>query len=199
MRAALRMVTILFLAALAVAGCQSLQYAFYRGPLNDKAYRTAYNRWTSGGKIYDRLDTVIFIQATLKSPGFTSRYVETFARIYQLSDEEKSELAGRLAREARESNEFVLSAFTSLETENSLDDPRSSFKLYLVTPDGRRHKPLEVRRIKKVNEAMRVFFPHISSWRKVYMVRFPGPQKGALTLVVVGPQGKVSLKYPSGS
>jgi hypothetical protein len=185
------------LAALLALGCQSLRFAFYSGPFSDVEYRNAFNRWTDEGKIYDRLDTVIFVRATLKNQEFTTRYVDAYARAYQLSNEEKLNLARRLQKEARESYDFLLSAFTSVESENILDNPRSSYKIYLITPDGRRIKPVDVRRIKKVSEATRDFFPYINSWSRAYTVRFPGPPEEGAVLVVAGPLGKIELKYPS--
>lgn len=185
------------LAALLVLGCQSFRFALYSGPFDDVEYRNAFNRWTNEGKIYDRLDTVIFVRATLKSQEFTTRYVDTYARAYQLNEEEKLNLAKRLQKEAVENYEFLLTAFTSVESENILDRPRSSYKLSLMTPDGRRLKPVDIRRIKKVSEAMKDFFPYINRWRSVYTVRFAGPPQEGAVLVVAGPLGKIELPYPS--
>lgn len=189
----------LVLALLFLGACQYLNPLFYQGPFRDRDYREALEKWTAEGRVHDRMATVISLQATLRTPEFTSNYVEAYAGSYRLTEREKRELKERLMADARKYYDFILAAFTEDEKENNLHDPRSSFKLYLITPEGLRLKPLEVRRIRRVTEEIRGFYPYINPWREAYVVRFFGPPREGASLLVTCPKGTAELKYPSGS
>jgi len=115
-----------------------------------------------------------------------------------------------LARDQRqaglEHNEFILAAYVPEEKENDFDKKKSIWKIYLVLDENPPESPLEIRKIDKKDASFIHFFPHITPWQSVYIVRFPvtssksggrlmGDGAKIIKLVVVGVAGAAELEW----
>jgi hypothetical protein len=67
------------------------------------------------------------------------------------------------------------------------------WKIYLTGENGRRLTPLEIRKIKKVDAVMKYFFPHITPWKSVYLVRFPVRSEDSAISVTNDGGGNIKL------
>jgi len=70
-------------------------------------------------------------------------------------------------------NDFMVSAFTPEKRWNDFHEKDTIWKVYLTQDDTTMVKPAEVRRIKNVDAVITHFYPYISPWDVVYLLRFP--------------------------
>ncbi|HHL39555.1 MAG TPA: hypothetical protein ENJ37_03515 [Deltaproteobacteria bacterium] len=197
--AALRRRSAAALLAAVLAGCAAL------GGGGEPTYFETLSAWTKGRKIYEELESRLYIYATYKSPAFRRAYVDEYARRFLLDDDLKAVMVQRELEAAERSNEFLVSAFTPDERWNDFDRRDSIWRLYL--DDGSaRVEPIEIRRLDGGNPLLTELFPYIDPWSVVYLVRFPrygpageGPIPGkgaaALKLIVAGAKGGGELLW----
>ncbi len=170
-----------------------------------KGYFLLFDRWTRSVRIYEDLDTRMYVSATYMVPALRRAYVEEYGRRYLLGRELKEALLKKETEEARKENRFFLSVFTPFERWNDLDRPDSIWRLYLEDDRGRRLKPLSIRRVKEEDPVIREFYPSLDLWSFGYIVTFPAstedggpfPGKGAkaITLIITGVLGKAELRW----
>ena len=194
-------------------GCAGLRAShepegrFQRGLLADRSdYQRVLNKWTRTGRIYQGFDLELIFSGTFKSSEFRSAFKEETARVYQLPEAEKTKLAQDQRRAGLEHNEFILAAYVPEEKENDFDKKKSIWKIYLVLDENLPESPLEIRKIDKKDASLIHFFPHITPWQSVYIVRFPvafsksggrlmGDGAKIIKLVVTGVAGAAELEW----
>ena len=76
-------------------------------------------------------------------------------------------------RAAGISHEFLVASFVPEKKWDDFHRAKSMWKLYLVNDENERVVPVEVRKVKQKDAVQPHFFPYITPWTSVYVVRFP--------------------------
>ena len=124
-----------------------------------KEYLQVLGRWTREKIIYSQFDTQAHISATLRSPEFNRAYLDEYARIYQLSGDERKNYEAM--RAASEFTEFIFYAYIPDRTENDFDRRGSIWSIFLVNARGEKITPVDVRRVDPVTPVVTGFFTYI--------------------------------------
>lgn len=133
-------------------------------------YDAILDRWTRHDRVYDILQTVLFVDATFSSPEFRVGFLARHRDIYGQGSEEARRLA--LTEEgAEEGLEFFLSAWTPTEKNNDFEDADSIWRCTLEGDGGARVDGT-VRRI-KTSANVRIIYPYVTDFARTYAVRFP--------------------------
>ena len=197
-----------------LAGC-----ATYRPPVVDfseasKSYRNddypgAFEAWTRHGKLlqYDQYDigTAMEIWATFESWDFRQAYVAKYARVYDLADNEREQLAKSQQETARAVYEIHLVAQSTTDRWNDFDRRTSPWRITLLDGTGAELAPTSIK-VEKLPEVYEYeFFPTRTLFSKTYTLRFVrpegagesflGPQSGRMILRVASPIGKVEVAW----
>jgi hypothetical protein len=189
------------LCLIGVAACSHIEG--YLDIVKDKGMSEEYlqflDRWTRSKFIYSQFDTQAHIIATLRSPEFNQAYLNEYARIYQLSGEERKN--HEAMRAASEFTEFIFYAYIPDRTENDFDRRGSIWSIFLVNSKGEKISPVEVRRVDPLTPVVTGFFTYIKPYYGTcYWLRFPPLEKiggidGSLKLVFASVVGKVELEF----
>ncbi|MBI5599805.1 MAG: hypothetical protein HY890_08755 [Deltaproteobacteria bacterium] len=176
------------------------------GKWTARPYYDIMNQWTRNTKVFDGLESRLYIHATFRSLPYRKAYVEEYSRRYELgADMEKTLLVREI--EAQEAyNEFFIAAYTPSAEWNDFEKAGSIWKLYLSDRSGARLEPLEIKKVDSKDPLYREFFPYLDPWSYGYIVRFPrydsegrGPvgdrDSGFLRLVVTGLKGRGELVW----
>ncbi|MCL4468136.1 MAG: hypothetical protein M1591_04300 [Deltaproteobacteria bacterium] len=119
-------------------------------------------------------------------------YVDEYARLYLLSTKEKNKMLQQQMEQDKQWEAFYLIVYTAPGIESSLDSTDSLWKMYLDA-GGTIEPPVSVDEINAQRDFIKGFFPWISSWDTVYLVRFKKQQPGYKTgikFIVTGILGK---------
>lgn len=178
-----RKLFMLLLIFLALSACRTLDSVeqVYRSqdPYRGHPYIDSLERWTRKARIYvGGFDLELIAAATFKTAAFREAYTTEYARTFRLSRTETEKMMKDQRDAARSHNDFVVSAFVPEKRWNDFNKTDTIWKLYLTTDGVNRIRPLEVRRIKAVDATVTHFFPYISAWDMVYLVRFPAALPG---------------------
>lgn len=141
-------------------------------PASQEAWTKVVKQWTRSNRIYDRFKTELMAWATYRSEKFRRGYVVRYAAAYGLTPAEQAKmLADQLAAHRRDIV-FLFAAFTPDRVNNDFNRKKSMWRLWLEDEFGRRLEPYEVRRIRKVSDKLYRFYPHLTPYMNVYVVRF---------------------------
>lgn len=168
-------------------------------------YNEALNKWTRSKKLYEGLETRLYINATYKSPEFREAYVERYAKSYQLDEDFKKALLERETAQHERYNEFFFTAYTPEDRWNDFANPDSVWRLYLDDGMGGKIRPVSIARVDKSDPLLREFFPYFDPWSIGYVARFPkysetgepvpSPRINSIKLVVTGVLAKGELEW----
>ncbi len=158
--------------------CQTIgtidDFYSFSDPYHGGNYINIHDHWTRKIRIYiGGFDLELIAAATFKSLPFREAYTDEYARAYKLSEAEKEKMRIDQRNAAELYNEFIVSAFTPDRRWNDFQEKDAIWKVYLTKDDETLVKPIEVRQIKNVDAVMTHFFPYISLWDVVYLLRFP--------------------------
>jgi hypothetical protein len=164
-------------------GCESLQNLEQvydsQDPYLGSSYPAALDSWTRKCRIYmGGLDLELIAAATFKSHSFRAAYAAEYARTYKLNRVEHEKMLQDQTEAAKMYNDFIVSAFIPDKRWNDFHTKGTIWKVYLRRGDDDPIKPVEVRRIKPVDAVLTHFFPYISPWDVVYLLRFPAVLPG---------------------
>ncbi len=98
-------------------------------------------------------------------------YVDEYSKLYMLSEDEKEKMMQQQTEENSKWNAFYLIVYTAPNTDYSLDSDSSIWKLY-VESDSHAEPPVFIEQIRVKRDLIKGFFPWITSWDTVYLVRF---------------------------
>lgn len=171
-----------------------------------KAYFDELKKWTSGKKIYEGVESRLYITATYKTEEFRKAYIERYAKSYELDESYKKALLERETDQAEKYNEFFFTAYTPEYRWNDFNRPDSVWKLYLEDSEGNSLKPISITKVDGSDPIIREFFPYFDLWSYGYIVRFPkysetgtepipGPGTKNLKLIVTGVLAKGELEW----
>lgn len=162
-------------------GCQVVdpikRLAESSDPYHGSSYKSEFDKWTREARIYVGLDVKLIASATFKSSQFRDAYSTEYARIHRLTHAEKEKFVKDQREAAAAYNDFVLAAYVPDKKWNDFSKKDSIWKIYLTVGKNKLLKPVEIRKIKKINAVTGHFFPFISLWKSVYLVRFPADDK----------------------
>jgi len=178
----------LFAAVVLFAGCAEQ----YRGvvSLSPRAgitaddYDEVLNRWTRRDRVYDRLRSVLFVDATFHSPEFRVAFLARHREVYGRGSEEARRLALTETEEGVEEGlEFFISAWTPQVHDNDMSDADSIWRVTLEGQGGVRVDGT-VRRV-KTSANVRVIYPYVTDFARTYAVRFPRTSATGEPLITV--------------
>jgi hypothetical protein len=186
-----------------IAGCSHVQG--YLDMAKEKGmsegYLQALEKWTRSRILYSQFETKAHIGATLHSPEFNRAYLEEYARIYQLTGDERKKREALQTAALSEFMEFTVYAYVPNRAENDFDRRGSIWSIFLMNDQREKIMPVEVRRIEPVTPVDTEFFPYINPhYGLAYGLRFSQPQhsglgNGPLKLVFASVIGKIELEY----
>ena len=185
-------------------GCASKNKEVIKKPAKD--YFVTLNKWTKSKKVYDNLETKLYVYATYKSWGLREAYVDEYARRYMLDDSQKASILKSEKELDERINEFFLSVYTPELKWNDFDKKDSIWSIYLEDEKGDRVLPIEITRVEENNPLVREFFPHMDLWSYGYTVKFPkylpmgqepfpSTTSKSIKLTITGAVGKSQLEW----
>ncbi len=149
------------------------RFAKSSDPYHTEDYRKVYDKWSRSARIHSGLEVELIANATFKSREFRRAYSEEYAQAYKLNSQERSQFIESHVGAAKLGHEFMMATFVPEKGWDDFEKAQSMWKLYLITDKNQRMAPSEIRRIKR-NDAVRShFFPYITPWKSIYVVRFP--------------------------
>ena len=165
MRAAL-----LLLFALSCAGPERLSLQ-PRVDLAPDDYEDVLASWTQDDKLYDRLDSIMFVFATFHSPEFRKAFLLAHADVYGPGSETASHLT-LTDPEAEHEHEFFLSVSTARVEWNDLDKNKESIWRVTLVGEGDEVVSGTVEKV-RITANIRAIYPYVTDFAKTYRVRFP--------------------------
>jgi len=200
----------IFLAIIVITfclGCQPVERLKESyDPYHGGQYKAALTDWSREARIYRGLGVELIATATFKSSKFRDAYSNEYARAYKLTGSEKTKLLEDQKNAALAYNDFLLAAYVPDKKLDDFHKKDSIWKIYLTVGKGGLLKPLEIRKIKKVDAVTTHFFPYITPWKSVYLVRFPAtsPEAGKavidsgaehIKLIITGVLGSAEMVW----
>ncbi|HUV49732.1 MAG TPA: hypothetical protein VMW78_01755 [Anaerolineae bacterium] len=162
-------------------------------PYRGGQYKAALTDWSREARIYRGLDVKLIADATFKSSKFIDAYSNEYARAYKLTGSEKTKLLKDQKNAALVYNDFLLAAYVPDKKLNDFNKKDSIWKIYLTAGTGGLIAPLEIRKIKQVDAVTTHFFPYITPWKSVYMVRFSATSPAARKSMIDGGAENIKL------
>ncbi|MBI5893673.1 MAG: hypothetical protein HZB79_08505 [Deltaproteobacteria bacterium] len=175
-------------------------------PQPAKDYSDILSQWTKSKKVYENLETKLYIYATYKSWQWRDAYIDEYAKRYMMDALQKENILAREKEINERFNEFFLSIYTPEIKWNDFDKKDSIWSIYLEDDKGERVSPLEITRVDENNPLVREFFPHMDLWSFGYIVRFPkylptgkepfpSSASKSMKLIITGAVGKTQLEW----
>lgn len=191
-------IIILFLGLTLTGGCGKSNMAGPGEKIQDP-YPAVLEQWTSRAKVYRGLDFMLEVTGTYKSAPFRRAYAEKFARDFQLSPQATAKMLSDEKAMAEKNIEFILAVSAPDEKKDNLKAGDSAWRIFLASESMGQIKPFEIRLVKKRTARLEEFYPYISPWAKVYLVRFLAPPHPPLSepldLVLTGVLGSARLTF----
>ncbi len=192
------------------AGCATLRTPVVDFSEGTKSYRqedypTVFEAWTRHAKLVQDVGTAMEIWATFESWDFRQAYVAKYAKVYDLSDDEREEIAKSQKETARAVYEIHLVAQSTNDRWNDLDRRSSPWRITLLDGTGAELAPTSIK-VEKLPEIYETeFFPTRTLFSKTYTLKFVrpvgtgesfiGPQSGRIILRMDSPIGKVEVTW----
>jgi len=149
------------------------QFVESADPYHTHTYKKVCDQWSREARIHRGFEVPLIVSATFKSADFRRAYADEYAAAYQLTAEEKRRFVEDPMKAGRLGHEFLLATFVPEKRWDDFDKADSMWKLFLVNDEGQRVVHVEVRDVKGQEAVMSHFFPYITPWKSVYVVRFP--------------------------
>ncbi len=119
-------------------------------------------------------------------------YVDEYARLYMLPKKDEEAMLRRQLEQDKQWEAFYLIVYTAPDVDTPFDSTDSLWKLY-VSSDNHLEAPESLDEITSQRDFIKGFFPWISSWDRVYLVRFrrlPRSYRKDFKFIVTGVLGK---------
>ena len=168
-------------------------------------YKAVFEAWTRHAKMVEEIGTVMEIWATLKSWDFRQAYLAKYAKVYDLADGERDQLAKSLKETAHAVYEIHLVAQSTNDRWNDFDRRTSPWRITLLDGTGAELAPASIK-VEKLPEVYEnEFFPTHTLFSRTYTLKFvlpegsgesfAGPESGRMTLRIASPIGKVEVVW----
>ena len=139
--------------------------------LEPSDYDMVLKTWTRSAKIYQGLDTKMFVTATFHSPEFRRVFALAFPEIYGHGGNITRRELVDLTHDIEQYLTFFVSAYTADRKWNDLAKPDSIWRLSLEGDDGVSVSPTEIIPV-KIDANLMAVYPYIDRFDKAYLVRF---------------------------
>jgi len=163
------------------------------------AYTVVLEKWSDRTEVFRDLESMLQVDATYKSKDFRRAYVEKYIKDYRLDSQGAAKMLADEMAAAEENLEFLAAVAAPNDKKNDLTSRDSAWKIYLETGDGRRMEPFEIRPIKKKTARLEEFYPYVTPWSRVYLLRFRPenhvPPSGRFDLILTGVLGSARLSF----
>ena len=140
-------------------------------------YKAVFEDWTKEDRIYKGFDCKLIAAATYKSMQFRKAYAQEYGKLYRLSPAEKDKIHKDQADAAATYNEFFFAAYVPDKKWDDFPEEKSTWKIDLRVDGGLRVAPVEIRKLERNNVVLKHFFPYVTPWKSVYLLRFPAKQR----------------------
>ena len=168
-------------------------------------YKAVFEAWTRHAKMVEEIGTVMEIWATLKSWDFRQAYLAKYAKVYDLADGERDQLAKSLKETAHAVYEIHLVAQSTNDRWNDFDRRTSPWRITLLDGTGAELAPASIK-VEKLPEVYEnEFFPTHTLFSRTYTLKFvlpegsgesfTGPASGRMILRIASPIGKVEVVW----
>ncbi|HOK06188.1 MAG TPA: hypothetical protein PK836_07945 [Syntrophales bacterium] len=161
-----------------------------------EGYLDTLGKWTREKTGYSQFETRFYLAVTYRSADMNRAFLMEQARVLQLTEEE---LKGkrRLQEETdREFTTFFLYAYTDDRLANDFAERGSMWRIYLVDDQGKKHAPLEVRKVDRVTPEIEAFYPYVNRhFGSCYNLKFPRQGRDDLKLVFTSVLGEATLSW----
>tara|TARA_Y100000589_G_scaffold268255_1_gene259974 strand:+ start:238 stop:825 length:588 start_codon:yes stop_codon:yes gene_type:complete len=127
--------------------------------------------WTRSAKIYQGLDSKMFVTATFHSPEFRRVFALAFPEIYGHGGNITRRELVDLTHDIEQYLTFFVSAYTADRKWNDLAKPDSIWRLSLEGDDDVSVSPTEIIPV-KIDANLQAVYPYIGRFDKAYLVRF---------------------------
>ena len=169
-------------------------------------YKAVFETWTKEDRIYKGFDCKLIAAATYKSMQFRRAYAQEYAKLYRLGPAEKERFLKDQADAAATYTEIVFAAYVPDKQWDDFLEEKSTWKINLIVDESERVAPVEIRKLERNNVVLKHFFPYVTPWKSVYLLRFPtsrrdtgealvGNQSRALTLLVSSVLGTAEMTW----
>ena len=172
--------------------------------LEPKDYDMVLKTWTRSAKIYQGLDSKMFVTATFHSPEFRRVFALAFPEIYGHGGNITRRELVDLTHDIEQYLTFFVSAYTADRKWNDLAKPDSIWRLSLEGDDDVSVSPTEIIPV-KIDANLKAVYPYIGRFDKAYLVRFKladpmnrlviKSSSDHFKLKVVSALGKANLKW----
>lgn len=138
----------------------------------ERAYRDVLTKYSAQAQIYSGLDTQLFTGATFQTWAFRQARVHRLAQFKSMTH---TEVDAQLAAEKAEFDQFhvfTLGTWTQDPKFDDFDRKDSVWRIALVA-DGVEVLPVDVRRVRKVNQDTRAIYPYMGEFWVEYRAKFP--------------------------
>ena len=160
-------------------------------------YKAVFETWTKEDRIYKGFDCKLIAAATYKSIQFRKAYAQEYGKLYKLSPAERNKLHKDQVDAADTYNEFFFAAYVPDKKWNDFKEEKSTWKIDLRVDGGTRVAPVEIREQKRNNVVLKHFFPYVTPWKSVYLLRFPATQRDTGKALVGEQSRKLMLSISS--
>jgi hypothetical protein len=135
-------------------------------------YESILARWTRSDRVYQGLDSKMFVTASFHSPELRRAFAIAFPEIYghggSITRRELVDLTG----DVEQFHNFFLAVYTADEKWNDLAMPDSIWHLSLI---GSEDVAVEASSIEivRIDANLRAVYPYLGRFDRAYLVRFP--------------------------
>ena len=143
------------------------------GTYHTETYKKACNEWSREARIHRGLEVDLIVSATFKSEKFRRAYTDEYAKAYKLTSEDEKKFLENQVKAATSSHDFLIASYVPEKNWDDFNKKNSMWKLYLINDNNERVVPVEVRKVKHRDAVTSHFFPYITPWKSIYIVRFP--------------------------
>ncbi|MEN8245053.1 MAG: hypothetical protein ABFS43_09145 [Thermodesulfobacteriota bacterium] len=175
----LGIVTLVVFAAACRGGKENQPIQYTPDSRFNPEYKAVFETWTQEDRIYKGFDCKLISAATYKSIPFRRAYTREYAKHYRLSPEEKDKLLKDQLDAADTYNEFIFAAYVPDKKWDDFPEEKSTWKIVLGVDSGARAAPVEIRKLERNNVVLKHFFPYVTPWKSVYLLRFPANRRNS--------------------
>ena len=160
-------------------------------------YKAVFETWTKEDRIYKGFDCKLIAAATYKSMPFRTAYTREYAKHYRLNAAEKEKLLKDQTDAAGTYNEFLFAAYVPEKKWDDFPEKKSTWKIDLRVDSGESTSPVEIRKLERNNVVLKHFFPYVTPWKSVYLLRFPASRHDTGEALVGDQSRSVTLSINS--
>lgn len=167
-------------------------------------YQEAQRDWTRSEESYTDFEGQAFIRATLKSEPFRRAYVAEYARIFDLTPEQRVALAEAERAEADATIVVIAAFYTASPRWNDLNPAKGLWEVRLEGASGHVARPRRVWRLGSHDPAWQHLYPHDEPHYVLYELSFDRRVEGGgtldrpgdeLALVVAGAPARLRVSW----